>query len=331
MVKGKLIATAAIMLLAVSGCSSNGGTSKGVQSSAPLKIGFAIPTSKATYFTAYIDAVKKRATELGVDASFVFAEDDANKQNTQISDFATAGAQGIVLAPVDIDANVTGIKELGKRAKLITSNRFVKAPYGDVAGANPLIHVGFSDFEIGRNEGQLIQKACAGKTPCSLIIEEGTLGSAPQIERTRGIEDVISKDASIVVLTKQSNDFQQSKAIELTDQLLTQFPRIDVIATHDDASAVGVSQSIAQAKRTGIAVVGVGGSKDGIAAVQSGKLFGSVWVSPRQDGILALNAIVAILKGGKVSDLTTVDGRPTRPVPMAQVTKDNAAKYPGEW
>lgn len=332
MITRKAIAVAAISLLALTACSSNGGTEG--SSGSPdgnIKIGFAVPTSKATYFTAYIDAVQTRAAELGVEVTFVFAEDDANAQNTQISDFATAGVQGIVLAPVDVDANVTGVTELGDRALLITSNRFIDAPYGGIEGANPLIHVGFSDFEIGRNAGELIQAACEGKNPCNVIIQEGTLGSAPQVERTRGMEDVISSDPSIVVLTKQSNDFQQAKAIELTDQLLITYPEIDVIATHDDASAVGVSQSIAQVQRTGISVIGVGGSKDGMAAIESGALFGTVWVSPRQDGVLALEAMVAILRGDSVNDLEDVEGRPTLPVPIAQVTKANAADFPGEW
>lgn len=324
------VAASAVTLLALSACSSSEADISDDQASDSLQIGFAIPTSKATYFTAYIDAVTERAEQLGVDVTFIFAEDDANAQNTQISDFATAGAQGIVLAPVSVDGNVTGVNELGDRAKLITSNRFVEATYG-VDGANPLIHVGFSDYEIGRNAGELILTACEAKDPCNVIIQEGTLGSAPQIERTRGIEDVISAESSVVVLAKETNDFQQAKAIELTDQLLPQFETIDVIATHDDASAVGVSQSIAQAQREGISVIGVGGSKDGIAAVESGELFGTVWVSPRQDGVLALEAMIAILRGETIADITDVDGRPTLPVPMAQVTGDNAADFPGEW
>ncbi len=330
MIHRRWVAMTALSTLVLAGCGSDGGGASNGDDS--YKVGFAIPTSKATYFTAYIQAVKAKAKDLGVDVEFAFAEDDANKQNTQILDLVTGGADGVVLAPVDVDANVTGITDMGGQAPLITSNRFVSAEYGGVDGENPLIHVGFSDYEIGRNEGELIVTACEGKDPCNLIIEEGSLGSAPQIERTRGIEDIIKDEPSIKVIAKESNDFQQTKAIELTDQLLEKFDDIDVIATHDDASAVGVVQSVEQADRQDeITIIGVGGSKEGTQAIEEGRLYGTVWVSPKQDGILALESMVAILNGEDVPDLETVEGRPTRPVPIQQVTEENVAEYPGEW
>lgn len=321
---------------AAAATSAASASSAAAASSAPaagdLKIGFAIPTSKATYFTAYIEAVKAKAAELGVQVDFAFAEDDANKQNTQIVDFATAGEQGVVLAPVDVDGNVTGVTDLGDKAKLITSNRFINTTYGGVGGANPQVHVGFSDYEIGKNLGELIVTACTGIDPCNVILEEGTLGSSPQIQRSKGAEEVIAANANIKVIDKQSNDFQQSKAIELTDQLLTKYQDINVIATHDDASAVGVVQSVEQAGRQkDITVIGVGGSKDGIKAIEDGRMYGTVWVSPKQDGVLALESMVSILKGEPVPDVADVEGRPTRPVPIVQVTKENVADYPGEW
>lgn len=300
-----------------------------------LTIAFAIPTSQATYFTAYDDAVKQKAAELGVDVKFAFAENDAAKQNQQVAEFISSGASGVVVAPVDVDASLPGITAYATAPQpIITSNRFVNGTYGGVTGANPKVHTGFSDYEIGKNLGQLMIKACAGKNPCNVIMQQGTIGSSPQIERDRGAFEVLNADPSIKVIDKQSNDFQQAKAITLTDQLLLKYPagKIDVFGVHDDASAVGVVTSVERAKREGeIKVVGVGGSKDGTQAIADGRMYGTVWVSPRNDGIYALEAIVAILNGKTPANLADVEGRPTVPVPIVQVTKDNVAQYPGEW
>jgi ribose transport system substrate-binding protein len=298
-------------------------------------VAFAIPTSQATYFTAYDDAVKELADELGVEVKFAFAENDAAKQNQQVAEFIISGANAVVVAPVDVDASLPGITAYaGAEEPIITSNRFVNGEYGGVEGANPKVHTGFSDFEIGRNLGELMIVACGDSDPCNVIMEQGTIGSSPQIERDRGAFEVLDANPAVVVIDKQTNDFQQSKAIELTDQLLLKHPagQIDVIGVHDDASAVGVVTSVERAGRQDeIKTVGVGGSKEGIAAIEEDRMFGTVWVSPRLDGILALEAAVALLAGETPADLEEIEGRPTVAVPIEQVTIDNVADYPGEW
>ncbi len=298
-------------------------------------VAFAIPTSQATYFTAYDNAVKELADELGVEVKFAFAENDAAKQNQQVAELIASGASAVVVAPVDVDASLPGITAYAdSEVPIITSNRFVNGEYGGVDGANPKVHTGFSDFEIGRNLGELMVVACGDKDPCNVIMEQGTIGSSPQIERDRGAFEVLDANPAISVIDKQTNDFQQAKAIELTDQLLVKHPggSIDVIGVHDDASAVGVVTSVERAGRQDeINVVGVGGSMEGTEAIAEGRMFGTVWVSPRLDGILALQAALSLLNGETPAELTDIEGRPTVPVPIEQVTIDNVADYPGEW
>jgi ribose transport system substrate-binding protein len=305
------------------------------QDSEDYVVAFAIPTSQATYFTAYDNAVKELADELGVEVKFAFAENDAAKQNQQVAEFIISGASAVVVAPVDVDASLPGITAYENAEEpIVTSNRFVNGVYGGVDGANPKVHTGFSDYEIGRNLGELMVTACGDLDPCQVIMEQGTIGSSPQIERDRGAFEILDATPAVVIVDKQTNDFQQSKAIELTDQLLVKHSSggIDVIGVHDDASAVGVVTSIERAGRQDeIKTVGVGGSKEGIAAIEEGRMFGTVWVSPRLDGILALEAAVALLMGEVPAELTEVEGRPTVPVPMEQVTIDNVADFPGEW
>lgn len=299
------------------------------------EIAFAIPTSQATYFTAYDNAVEELAAELGVEVKFAFAENDAARQNQQVAEFMTAGADAVVVAPVDVDASLPGITAYaGAEEPIITSNRFVNGEYGGVDGENPKVHTGFSDYEIGRNLGELMIVACGDKDPCNVIMQQGTIGSSPQIERDRGAFEVLDANPAVNVIDVQTNDFQQSKAIELTDQLLIKHPagNIDVIGVHDDASAVGVVTSVERAGRQDeINIVGVGGSVEGVDAIAEGRMFGTVWVSPRLDGILALQAALALLEGETPADLTEIEGRPTVPVPIEQVTIDNVADYPGEW
>jgi ribose transport system substrate-binding protein len=292
-----------------------------------------MPATIYTYFTAYIDAMEQRAAELGVDVVFSDAEDDPATQNEQVASFATQGVDAIVVPAVDVAASAVGITDLATSdIPIVTSNRFVNAPYGGPGGENPKIHVGFSDYEIGVQEGELIVEACAEHDPCNLVIEEGTPGSSPQIERTRGIEDVIAAHPNIVIIDKQPNNFDKGLAITVTEAILTAHDDIDVLVTHDDASAVGAIEAIEAAERQDeITVIGVGGSIEGVQAILDGRMYGTVWVSPRQDGINALETAVALALGNEPAGLIETEGRPTVPVPIAKATQSNIEQYPGEW
>ncbi|WP_432002320.1 sugar ABC transporter substrate-binding protein [Streptomyces sioyaensis] len=328
----KRISLAALAVLTAVGTAACSSSASSSGTNGKIKVGFAIPTSKATYFTAYIDAVKAEAAKLGVSVNFAFAEDDAKNQNNQIATFATAGVSGIVLAPVDVDANVAGVTALGGSTKLITSNRFLNTTYGGASGENPLIHTGFSDLTVGENEGNLIVQACGNLDPCKVVLEDGTLGSAPQVARLKGTKNVLKEHPNIKLINVTTNNFQAQEASSVTSTLLVKYPKIDVLATQDDATAVAAVQSIKQAKRAkDIKVVGVGGSKDGMAAIKSGDMYGTVWVSPKKDGVIALDSIVALIKKQSIADQATVEGRPTVGVPILNVTAANADQYPGEW
>ena len=183
------------------------------QDSEDYVVAFAIPTSQATYFTAYDNAVKELADELGVEVKFAFAENDAAKQNQQVAEFIISGASAVVVAPVDVDASLPGITAYENAEEpIVTSNRFVNGVYGGVDGANPKVHTGFSDYEIGRNLGELMVTACGDLDPCQVIMEQGTIGSSPQIERDRGafeILDATPKTASFADQLRTAMDGEE--------------------------------------------------------------------------------------------------------------------------
>ena len=321
---------ATCLALVLAACSSGDG---GGGSDGDLTIGFAMPDASVTYWTAYVNGVEEKAEELGVSVTFTDARNDTNTQFEQVNSLLVSGVDGIVLPPVDTTSLLgaaTAAEDAG--VPLITSNRALETTYGGVDGASPKIHVGFNDVEIGRQQGEMVVNACEGIDPCKVALLMQPLGSTPQIERTSGFKEVVAAVPSITIVAEQSDNLDANTAMELTRTIVQQNPDLTLIASQYDDPAVAAAQAVGEAGLADtIDVYGIGGSKSGVEAIVDGTLAGTVWVSPRTDGADALEALVAILRGEEVAGIEEINGRPTLPVGLVQVTQENAADYPGEW
>lgn len=328
----KTAAISAAAALALAGCSQSGAAETTNGTGGKEKIGIALPAGNQTYWTNWQNAARDAAAKLGVDASFSDAKGDANSQNDQINSLLVGGAKGIVIASVDPKANASAAQAAtDSGAILITGNRSIDAKYGGVDGDNPRVHVGFNDISIGKMQGELLVQACKDIDPCQVVLQEGTLGSTPQVQRTQGLMDGIKDAKNVQIIDKQSNDFDPTKAVEVTQTLLQKHPKVDVMLAQTDPEAVAAARVIKeQGRQDQIRVIGIGGSKDGTAAVAAGTLFGTVWVSPTQDANAAVQTLVHLLRKEDVQIAAGGD-RPTVEVDAVKVTKDNVAQYPGEW
>ncbi|MFE4835241.1 sugar ABC transporter substrate-binding protein [Arthrobacter sp. NPDC056691] len=321
---------AAVGSLALTGCGGSPASTGG--GSGPKTIGVALPDGSQTYWTAWKNGAEDEAKKLGVNIKFSDAKGDADQMNQQVSSLIASGVNGVAIAPVDVTANKVSVTTATDASiPLITGNRALNMKYGGPDGANPRLHTGFSDVQIGQKQGELVKTACGNIDPCQVSIIEGTLGSSPQIDRTAGLKAAIKDSPNIQVVDAQPFDYDATKAADVASSMLQKFPKLNVIAVHDDAGAVPAARAVAQAgKQATIKVVGIGGSKQGIDGVQSGTLFGTVWVSPKKDAATAVDALVDVLNG-KQPQTVDQDGHPTVSVESVTVTKDNVAKYPGEW
>lgn len=333
-----LVATAALL----TGCSSGTtGTTNTDQSTSTdtstgadgaFTIGFVAPTASETYWTSYINGTKAKAEELGVTVNFTDGRNDANTQLEQVNSLIVSGVDAIVLTPVDTTSLISAAAAADDaNIPLITSNRALDMEYGGIDGASPKFHVGFNDVEIGRVQGNLIADFCADIDPCNVAYLLQPLGSTPQIERSQGAQEILADHANITIVTEQDSGNDPNKGMELTRTIIQQNPDLNLIVAQYDEVAVAAAKAVQEA---GLAettkLIGLGGSKNGIAAVEAGDLIGTVWVSPSTDGATALQAVVDFLNGNTL-ELDEVNNRPTVPVTLVGVTAENVADYPGEW
>lgn len=330
------VAVAAAAVLALAGCSSGEGgtepTQGGGGGDGDIKIGIALPAGNQTFWTGWMRGAQAAADELGVEVTFTDAKNDAQTQNDQVNTLIVSGVDGIAMASVDPVANAIAVQAATDAGiPFITSNRTVDLDYGGQGGANPQIHTGFNDVQIGEKQAELVIAACEGVDPCNVVEEVGTLGSTPQVQRSEGLRNGLKGHDNIVIIDQRDNDFDPTKAVDVTQTILQAHPDIDVITTQEDPSAVAVVTVLKEQSKQGeIKVIGIGGSIDGVDAVAAGDMYGTVKVSSEEDGATSVRTLVALIKGETV-DVDTSGDRPTVVVPAVLVNQENAADNPGDW
>ena len=144
-----------------------------------------------------------------------------------------------------------------------------------------------SDFvEEGRKAGRwLLERAqkTPGKT-FNIVELQGTVGSAPAIDRKKGFEEVIKANPKLKIVRSQTGDFTRTKGKEVMEAFLkAQGKGIDVLYAHNDDMAIGAIQAIEEAglkPGVDILVVSIDGVKGAFQAMAAGKMNVTVECNP---------------------------------------------------
>jgi simple sugar transport system substrate-binding protein len=143
-----------------------------------------------------------------------------------------------------------------------------------------------SDFiEEGRKAGNWLENYTKGKPgPINIVELQGTVGSAPAIDRKKGFEEVISKDSRMKIIRSQTGDFTRAKGKEVMEAFLkAEGKNINVLYAHNDDMAIGAIQAIEEAglkPGVDITIISIDGVKGAFEAMMAGKLNVTVECSP---------------------------------------------------
>ena len=98
-----------------------------------------------------------------------------------------------------------------------------------------------------------------------------------------GVQTLKDGGVPIEKLTGGIANWERSQASALMEQWLEKYPgRIELVICNNDDMALGAIDAMERAGMEGIAVVGIDGTTPGLAAVESGKLMGTVAIDRTQ-------------------------------------------------
>ena len=245
-----------------------------------LTLGFAQVGAESEWRTANTQSIKDAAKEAGITLKFSDAQQKQENQIKAIRSFIAQKVDVIAFAPVVTTGWDTVLLE-AKRAKIpvILTDRSIETK-------DPSLYVTMigSDFtEEGRKAAQWLLENYKGKGDVNIVELQGTVGSAPAIERKKGFEEVIKTDPRFKITRSQTGDFTRAKGKEVMEAFLKTDPNIQVLFAHNDDMAIGAIQAIeAAGLKPGkdIVIVSIDAVKGAFEAMMAGKLNVSVECNP---------------------------------------------------
>ncbi|MYN45444.1 substrate-binding domain-containing protein [Pseudoduganella sp. FT93W] len=249
----------------------------------PLVIGFSQVGAESEWRTANTVSIKDAAKKDGITLKFADAQQKQENQVKAIRSFIAQRVDLIAFSPVVESGWDTVLRE-AKAAKIpvVLTDRAVNV-------SDPSLYVTFigSDFvEEGRRAGRwLVERTAKLPNPVINIVElQGTVGSAPALDRKKGFEEVIAGNPKLKVIRSQTGDFTRAKGKEVMEAFLkAEGKKINVLYAHNDDMAIGAIQAIEEAglkPGKDILVISIDGVKGAFEAMLAGKLNVTVECSP---------------------------------------------------
>ncbi|AHG74880.1 ribose ABC transporter substrate-binding protein RbsB [Mannheimia varigena] len=265
--------------------------------SAKETIALAVSTLDNPFFVSLKDGAQKKADELGYKLVVLDSQNDPAKELSNVEDLTVRGAKVLLINPTDSEAvgNAVAIANRNK-IPVITLDR--GAAKGDVVS-----HIASDNVAGGKMAGDFIaQKLGAG---AKVIQLEGIAGTSAARERGEGFKQAIDAH-KFNVLASQPADFDRTKGLNVTENLLASKGDVQAIFAQNDEMALGALRAVGAAKKD-VLIVGFDGTDDGVKAVKGGKLAATIAQQPDLIGSLGVETADKVLKGEKVEAKIPVD------------------------
>ncbi|MFC5609500.1 ABC transporter substrate-binding protein [Variovorax soli] len=266
-----------------------------------IVLGFAQVGAESEWRTANTESIKSSAAEAGIDLKFSDAQQKQENQIKAIRSYIAQKVDVIAFSPVVETGFETVLRE-AKAAKIpvVLTDRSVKVK-------DDSLYVTFmgSDFtEEGRKAGRwLVEKMKGNPGPINIVELQGTVGSAPAIDRKKGFEEIIKADPKFKIIRSQTGDFTRAKGKEVMEAFLkAEGKKINVLYAHNDDMAIGAIQAIEEAgmkPAKDITIISIDAVKGAFEAMMAGKLNVSVECSPLL-GPQLMSAVKDIVAGKPV-------------------------------
>jgi ABC-type sugar transport system substrate-binding protein len=279
----------AIVLVVLCLLSACGGSTPSVSSSAvppgaqkktyqDLVVGFAQIGAESEWRTANTRSIQEEASRLGVELKFADGQQEQDNQIKAIRSFIAQRVDVIGVSPVVVsgwDTVFAEVKQAG--IPLIVLDRHANVPdnlYSAFIG---------SDFvEEGKRACMEMAKLLSNQG--NIVMLEGTVNSAPMIDRRAGFEECLQAHPNLRVIARQSGDFIRVRGKEVMATLLKAHGReINALFAQNDDMALGAIEAIEEyglKPGVDIKIVSVDAVRAAFEAMVAGKLNVTIECNP---------------------------------------------------
>jgi inositol transport system substrate-binding protein len=307
-----LVATAllASVLLSSAGCSGKPGGNS-------IQVVASLHDMTEPFFVAVKRELDAEAGRLGISIAVEDGQSNSAKQTADIEAAITGGAQGIILAPNDVNALTPGVDAVIKAGiPIVTLDRRVDHTSVTVP------HVGADNVAGGRIMAQWVIDSFPNGARVLLIT--GQLGSSPSIDRTRGIKETLAAAGSkYQIVAEQSGTWKREQGLTVTQNVLTSLggQSLQVVVAESDEMALGALEALRSSGVSGVQVIGFDATPEALKLVRGGEMGATVEQSPMNQARTALQQLVA-----QIRQHTPMPGASIVPVLITQSNVNQAER-----
>lgn len=272
------VAAAGALLVAMSGCATEGGPAAGGDDE--IIVGFSQVGAESGWRTANTVSIQGAFEEAGIELKFSDAQGKQENQIKAIRSYIQQQVDVIAFSPVvesGWDTVLNEAKEAG--IPVVLTDRSVDS-------ADTSLYQSFlgSDFVLeGEKAGQWVVEEFADADTVKIVELQGTTGSAPANDRAEGFRTALGDDAKYDIIATQTGEFTRAGGKQVMEAFLQSNPEIDLVYAHNDDMGLGAIEAIEAAglkPGVDIKILTVDAVKDGMQALADGKINFIVECSP---------------------------------------------------
>ena len=270
------------------GSTASSGGSGSCSSPPPLtkkahyRIGFSQEVNNAPWRIAETTSIEEEASKYGDTVIYTDAQNSDSKQVSDIQSIIAQHPDVILIAPLTEDGEVSAIKQAAAACiPVILVDR--DADHSKVTPGKDYITFIGSDF-IKQGQRVADWMITATKGTAKIIELQGTTGSSPAINRTKGFNDEIASHPGMQIIASQDANFDRATALKVMQTLLQSHPNVTAVYAENDEMALGAMDALkAAGKQPGkdVIVGSIDGENAALQAIMAGQEGVSVQSNPR--------------------------------------------------
>jgi ribose transport system substrate-binding protein len=260
-----------------------------------IRIGYSSPSLNAPYYVVLSKAIQKNVEDYGMKFIPADGQDDITKQITSVEDLLAAGANVLILNPLDPKALVPAVNDAVKSGIPV----FIIDSYIDPS-ANYICYVQADNEGNGELIGEWIAKQLGSTEIKAALIsgrEGNPVGREKRLGFVRGFTEtqlMLQGHANLNIVSHGWGNWTNNGGLKAMEDILVAHPDVNVLVAENDAMAMGALKAIDESGKSGkIIIAGFDGQKEAYELIIAGKI-GATALNP--PGIMAKLVVEAAVK-----------------------------------
>jgi ribose transport system substrate-binding protein len=239
--------------------------------------------------------MQDEAEELGIELIIVDSENRVEKQAADIEDLLVRDVDLMFIAPWDADAIIPSIEKVNEAdIPVMTLDRGSN-------GGEILSHAAIDQYCFGYRIIDYMAELMGEEG--KLLVVSGSAGMTPIVWNEAGVAAALEKYPDIEFLGSYYTDWDVSKALSITEDMLTAHPDIAGIYSTWDIMTPGVVQALRERDLAGEVIVAGGGYYEEVQPmIEAGEVHADVFVDTYNGARVSLKAAYEYLVNGVEPD-----------------------------